>query len=1279
MGLFTPENCLKLCLTGLSALLMTTSVHAQNSFDKAKLDALILEPEYCDALYGKSDRVYLHGLWKFQQELNTMELKGNNIVEKTPEQIKALSDKGIQNGYFKREFDDSKWSEYPVPLPWNVDLNSTEKFKKIPFAGVGYYRKHITIPADKKGKRVILHFNSVQTESKVWVNGQLAGEHVNAYSEAGPTWAQNNKMRLDDFSFDITDFLRFGEDNVIALRVFDDGQKIVYGAVDDGGIVGAVRLDFVENVYIDEIMLNADLSGKVDIKAQFNNCTGKDTELKLKAELSAFESANYKNPAKISPENIELGKKFIPAGKSMQEFSFTVKAPALWTPDSPALYLLQIKADGKQRGLARFGFRKMEIKGKDFVLNGHPISIIGTNPGARWVWNQRVLADNKADWLRTSLKIYKDWNLNLIRTNNGPNSDIFYDICDEIGLLTEDDYSPDHTDIAPGEGRAEMIRNVHVDKYVKEDGSINPDGKRLFRKWLVKVHNHPSVSLLTAGNEIGYIAGGAEFEKKLAAYINSFYDFVKANDMQQRPVTSSSGLAVWSWSSPVKSDFYDYHDYANGNLGWADCGAQNWTRGQSFNRIYGKIDKPLINGECGGYDIMHAYRKDIEELFKNGKLDKNAYVKWVNKLAVNISPITYHDYIGRSYYVAFKGIRSASGKAALELSTADLNSSYAEVMRRDMRFLQGFVLHDLDPAYLGLKASLYLTKKDVAASDVECRKKPEFTELRNALTHLAVIPDMYDRNIFAGEDFTTSFSVLNNQYGKTEADLQVTASILSKDGSVKASEIVDISDLGENSRQDKNVTLKVPSDIEGHCQLVFKLSRNGKTVHENINPLFIMKRDMLKGKISTAYKIALYNPWGETAESASKVLKAFGIPHNVISDSKDLASYDFLIIDAGTIAEMPQNDANAIRSWVEGGKRLLSLEQTQGGPVPFAEELALQGSGPMLFADMLDSEHPLFKGFITTNMEFWNGKRIFNGNYYDAAPKAVYDKFIVPMPEGVVLSGAARSAAWQKNPRFGMVAGELKIGKGLAFFSQTMAVKRFGSDSSASLYLKNLLEYVLSDKWTGERASVLSGRKALMVDRSKCFFVDISKKANRSFKDDVNADQKGGWTDQGENDFRMLPSGEQNLNGVPYRILPGKTDTALSCMVIAGKERPYFPKEITGIPVNKKAKRLFFLHATAWGEKGEKAAEYRINYADGKTEVIDLIQGKNIGGWWSPNDISEAGVACTYTQASGNSIGLYNLAWKNPNPSSEIKSIDFISTGKGAVPACVAISGELAP
>jgi len=186
------------------------------------------------------------------------------------------------------------------------------------------------------------------------------------------------------------------------------------------------------------------------------------------------------------------------------------------------------------------------------------------------------------------------------------------------------------------------------------------------------------------------------------------------------------------------------------------------------------------------------------------------------------------------------------------------------------------------------------------------------------------------------------------------------------------------------------------------------------------------------------------------------------------------------------------------------------------------------------------------------------------------------------------------------------------------------------------------------------------------------FFLDLSKVANMGFRDEVADDQTGGWTDQGGNDFRHMPVGEQTLCGVPFRILdPAKNDRK-SCLVLRGHGRDYFPLSAAA-KVGHKAKSIAVLHTLAWGDE-KPVARYIVHYADGKQEDIPIRAGKEILGWWGESEADEVKIAVQSGNLATRLVCLHAWVWKNPHRESTITSIEFRSTESKGIPIIVAVT-----
>jgi len=184
--------------------------------------------------------------------------------------------------------------------------------------------------------------------------------------------------------------------------------------------------------------------------------------------------------------------------------------------------------------------------------------------------------------------------------------------------------------------------------------------------------------------------------------------------------------------------------------------------------------------------------------------------------------------------------------------------------------------------------------------------------------------------------------------------------------------------------------------------------------------------------------------------------------------------------------------------------------------------------------------------------------------------------------------------------------------------------------------------------------------------------LDISTACNTGFTDEVAGDGKGGWTDQGKNDIRSLPTGDVNLRGIPFHIINPPENDGRACIVLKGKGRENFPDSAV-IPVNRKCDTVYFLHCCAWGRDAEPVGSYEIVYGDGSTRKVPLRRGREIMDWWGCRDSKESAVGWEGSNAESDYIGLSIFPVKNPRPEAAIKEIRFTSLGR-AVPILVAVT-----
>jgi hypothetical protein len=190
--------------------------------------------------------------------------------------------------------------------------------------------------------------------------------------------------------------------------------------------------------------------------------------------------------------------------------------------------------------------------------------------------------------------------------------------------------------------------------------------------------------------------------------------------------------------------------------------------------------------------------------------------------------------------------------------------------------------------------------------------------------------------------------------------------------------------------------------------------------------------------------------------------------------------------------------------------------------------------------------------------------------------------------------------------------------------------------------------------------------------------IDLRAAANMGFRDEIEGDGKGGWTDQGANDMRNLPLGRQTLAGIPFDLIDPATNGGRSCLVARGAARPTFPASFT-VPVGQTARTLYFLHACAFTKApSQLIGQYRLRFRGGRQVEIPLRAGVETCDWWTPKDTTAGVVGWSGPNAVSKSVGLTVFAWSNPY-SEVIEEIALISAGTDAVPIWVAVTASDAP
>lgn len=475
---------------------------------------------------------------------------------------------GDPSGGEKVTFDDSKWRTLDVPHDWSIEgpfdeKNSTGGAGGYLPAGVGWYRKHFTLPADQARRRVFIDFDGVMANSDVWINGFHLGRRPYGYVS---------------FRYELTGHLNFGKrSNVIAVRVDNSGQpasRWYSGA----GIYRHVRMVVTDPVHIDQWgtfvstpHVSAD-TATVVVKSTVVNQSESGREVVLEITLLGPDGRTVKSVA-TKPQTISA------MGSVDFKQDILVKNPRRWDLDDPVMYKALVKVLAAGRALdeeaTSFGIREFRFEAATgFWLNGRNFKIKGVclhHDGSAFGAAVPVRA-----WERR-LEVLKKLGVNAIRTAHNPPAPEFLDLCDRMGFLVMDEMFDSWT----------LAKNPY-DYHLYFDEWSRIDTRDIVRR----DRNHPSIIVYSTGNEIRDTPKAELAKKILTGLVETFHE----ND-PTRPV--SQGLFRPNVS----------HDYDNGLADILDVVGQNYRENEILAAHLQKPTRKILGTENGhGRNVWLALR-----------------------------------------------------------------------------------------------------------------------------------------------------------------------------------------------------------------------------------------------------------------------------------------------------------------------------------------------------------------------------------------------------------------------------------------------------------------------------------------------------------------------------------------------------------------------------------------------------------------------------------------------------------------------------------------------
>lgn len=403
---------------------------------------------------------------------------------------------GEASGADGEQFDDSAWKNVDLPHDYSIDQEYTtagEAESGYKLGGIGWYRKNFKVDESLKGKSIRIDFDGVYMDSTVWINGHRLGNHPYGYSP---------------FSYDITEYLRFGELNTIAVKV--NHQTPSSRWYSGSGIGRDVDLVVTDPVHVERdgvVVTTPELAAdKTNVKTHLKTVlTNKGVEaVSVTVAQTVFPRGGTPDQQIAHVESVVTT---IAAGKSATVEQDALAAnPTLWTVDAPTLYTVrtEIKQNGKVVDTydVDFGYRFFSFDADTgFSLNGQNMKL----KGVCMHHDQGALGSvNTRDAIERQVKILKEMGCNSIRATHNPHSRELTEICDEQGMLLVLEMFDGWT--APKNDN----RNDYARFFNQEMGKSELIGSEATKKWaqfdleqsMMRDINAPSVIMWSLGNEM---------------------------------------------------------------------------------------------------------------------------------------------------------------------------------------------------------------------------------------------------------------------------------------------------------------------------------------------------------------------------------------------------------------------------------------------------------------------------------------------------------------------------------------------------------------------------------------------------------------------------------------------------------------------------------------------------------------------------------------------------------------------------------------------------------
>ena len=402
--------------------------------------------------------------------------------------VKRPADRPI--GFYKNDYDISSWDKISVPGSWQLQGYGQPIYTNVkhPFENpnppyppknnnpVGSYRRTFSVPELWEDGQVFLHFDGVKSAFFVWVNGQKVG-----YSQGSMTPAE----------FNITNYITSGN-NIVSVEVFRWSDAAYIEDQDFwrlSGIYRDVYLMHTPDTHIRHFKAISELvdnyqHGTLKLTTHIKNYGSKSEKLVLKNTVYHNDGIVVKE---LDPISIEL----LGSNEKVLQQEIIIKEVSPWSAETPNLYTLvlsifNLDGDLIETVSTKIGFRSVELKNGQMLVNGEPIIIKGVNRHEHDPVMGRTVDENL---MVKDILLMKQFNVNAVRTSHYPNHPRWYELCNEYGLYVMDE--------------ANLESHAFWSKF-----TLDPVWRPAFvdraKRMVLRDVNHPSIIFWSLGNEAGY-------------------------------------------------------------------------------------------------------------------------------------------------------------------------------------------------------------------------------------------------------------------------------------------------------------------------------------------------------------------------------------------------------------------------------------------------------------------------------------------------------------------------------------------------------------------------------------------------------------------------------------------------------------------------------------------------------------------------------------------------------------------------------------------------------